>query len=153
MEHSLPSVHEPPGNLSGTKRRISKTSVNIGLTSQMFLICLIVLCWLSLMNVLTMAKTVGSEILHDFQACCRGGFHRKSITLNSNLCKPAPTWRSIHRLGRVYKNCLLVATLKGKPAPTNLHRQFNENGARCKLARNRLFRKRCCGCCLDRTAR
>lgn len=47
MEHSLPSVHEPPCNLSGTKRKISKTSVNIGLTSQMFLICLIVLCWLS----------------------------------------------------------------------------------------------------------
>jgi hypothetical protein len=32
-----------------------------GLTSQMFLICLMVLCWLSLMNALTMAKTVRSE--------------------------------------------------------------------------------------------
>jgi hypothetical protein len=25
--------------------------------------------------------------------------------------------------------------LKGKPAPTNLQRQFNENGARCQLKR------------------
>jgi hypothetical protein len=76
-------------------------------------------------------QSIETEILHHFQEGCRGGFYRKSITLNSNLCKPAPTYRAIHRLGRVYKNCLLVATLKGKPAPTNLHRQFNENGARC----------------------
>ncbi len=42
-------------------------------------------------------RTLQEKGIKDFQESCRGGFHQKSIILNSNLCKPAPTLRSIHR--------------------------------------------------------
>ncbi len=97
--------------------------------------------WRALPHDLPPWQTVYTEILHHFQACCRGGFHLKPTYSTAKRCKPALTYRAIHRLGRVYKNCLLVATLKGKPAPTNLYRQFNENGARCQYNYFRYWQK------------
>jgi len=56
----------------------------------------------------------------------------------SNLAKPVPNLRLRHRLGRVYKNCLGAATLIGKPAPTKIHQQFNENDVNENDARSEL---------------
>jgi len=54
-----------------------------------------------------------------FNKAVGAGFTNSLKTLKSNLGKPAPL-RAIGRLGRVYQNCILAATLIEKPAPTNL---------------------------------
>jgi hypothetical protein len=54
-----------------------------------------------------------------FNKAVGAGFTNSLKTLKSNLCKPAPL-RAIGCLGRVYQNCIVVATLSEKPAPTNL---------------------------------
>jgi len=54
-----------------------------------------------------------------FNKAVGAGFTNSLKTLKSNLGKPAPL-RARGRLGGVYQNCILVATLIEKPAPTNL---------------------------------